>query len=232
MPATPRSYPHSSRRRCSGWCSASWGFTCLVGCPSLTSTLADTTTPSEFLANRPGSSGLPPGLSRLLHNRCQPSASLLPTFKLSLPPMCPANTWATQPAVVPERSPPNLLIFCSFDTFLNAMVSTFNILNLENWNQQMYPLIRETNWGTSAYFVLWIIIGGWVPVDYHWWVGAWVARLAPGIREPSCHVAQPRGVAATRCGTVPRHTAPNCTALPRRQVHLPVAVPGRHAGGI
>ncbi len=31
----------------------------------------------------------------------------------------------------PDRSYPN------YDTFFNAFVSTFNVLNLENWNMQM-----------------------------------------------------------------------------------------------
>lgn len=52
----------------------------------------------------------------------------------------------------------------NFDTFLNAMVSTFNILNLENWNQQMYAVIDASNWGTTAYYLIWIIIGTWALV--------------------------------------------------------------------
>jgi hypothetical protein len=54
----------------------------------------------------------------------------------------------------------------NFDTFLNAMVSTFNILNLENWNQQMYAVINASNWGTTAYYLLWIIIGTCVHYIY------------------------------------------------------------------
>lgn len=51
--------------------------------------------------------------------------------------------------------------FPNFNTFINSMVSTFMILCLENWDQQLYPLIRSTNWGAAAFFVCWIIIGGW-----------------------------------------------------------------------
>ncbi len=47
----------------------------------------------------------------------------------------------------------------NFNTFINAMLSTFNILNLENWNQQMYAVIDATNWGSSAYYIFWIVIG-------------------------------------------------------------------------
>lgn len=70
----------------------------------------------------------------------------------------------------------------NFTTFMNSLVSTFNILNLENWDQQMYPLIRATNWGTAAYYVLWIIIGECgtsVVVVAVWGVGGRVCCCSP-----------------------------------------------------
>lgn len=56
-------------------------------------------------------------------------------------------------ALAPPDDYPN------FDTFLNSMLSTFNILNLENWNQQMYAVVRVNNWGAVMYFLIWIVIG-------------------------------------------------------------------------
>lgn len=39
------------------------------------------------------------------------------------------------------------------------MVATWNVLNLENWQNTMYGVVRETNYGSSMFFVFWIIIG-------------------------------------------------------------------------
>ncbi len=53
----------------------------------------------------------------------------------------------------PDKAYPN------YDTFLNALLSTFNALNLENWNQQMYAVASASNSGAASFFVLWIVIG-------------------------------------------------------------------------
>jgi hypothetical protein len=53
----------------------------------------------------------------------------------------------------PDKAYPN------FDTFFNALLSTFNILNLENWNQQMYAVASVHTDASVTYFLLWIVIG-------------------------------------------------------------------------
>jgi hypothetical protein len=53
----------------------------------------------------------------------------------------------------PDKAYPN------FDTFFNSLISTFNILNLENWNQQMYAVAGATNDGSVMFYLLWILIG-------------------------------------------------------------------------
>jgi hypothetical protein len=53
----------------------------------------------------------------------------------------------------PDRSYPN------YDTFFNAFVSTFNVLNLENWNMQMYAVMSVQHAASCVYFLLWIVAG-------------------------------------------------------------------------
>jgi hypothetical protein len=47
----------------------------------------------------------------------------------------------------------------NFDTFMNALLSTFNVLNLENWNQQMFAVADASNDGAVIYYLLWILLG-------------------------------------------------------------------------
>jgi hypothetical protein len=42
----------------------------------------------------------------------------------------------------------------NYDTFLNSLISSFNVLNLENWNQQMYAIARASNGGAIAYYLV------------------------------------------------------------------------------
>jgi hypothetical protein len=42
----------------------------------------------------------------------------------------------------------------NYDSFLNSLVSSFNVLNLENWNQQMYAVTRASNAGAIAYYLV------------------------------------------------------------------------------
>ncbi|GLI63280.1 hypothetical protein VaNZ11_006186 [Volvox africanus] len=50
----------------------------------------------------------------------------------------------------------------NFTTFLFSLISTWNVLNLENWVNTMHATIRVTNWGSSIFFVLWIVIGRYI----------------------------------------------------------------------
>ncbi|GIL57898.1 hypothetical protein Vafri_13128 [Volvox africanus] len=50
----------------------------------------------------------------------------------------------------------------NFTTFLYSLISTWNVLNLENWTSTMHATIRVTNWGSSIFFVLWIVIGRYI----------------------------------------------------------------------
>lgn len=42
-----------------------------------------------------------------------------------------------------------------------SLVATWNVLNLENWQNIMYAVIRQTGYASSLFFVMWIIIGAW-----------------------------------------------------------------------
>lgn len=51
-------------------------------------------------------------------------------------------------------------LYPNYDTFLGSLVSTFNILNMENYQNQWGDVSRATgSWGCSIFFLLWIIIG-------------------------------------------------------------------------
>ncbi len=41
-------------------------------------------------------------------------------------------------------------------------MSTWNVLNLENWQNQMYDVVRGTDYGSSMFFVVWIILGKYI----------------------------------------------------------------------
>eukprot|EP00198_Chlamydomonas_reinhardtii_P001158 XP_001690493.1 voltage-gated Ca2+ channel, alpha subunit [Chlamydomonas reinhardtii] len=50
----------------------------------------------------------------------------------------------------------------NFSTFLYSLVATWNVLNLENWQNIMYAVIRQTGYASSLFFVMWIIIGRYI----------------------------------------------------------------------
>ncbi|GIL55077.1 hypothetical protein Vafri_10594, partial [Volvox africanus] len=50
----------------------------------------------------------------------------------------------------------------NFDTFMNALVTTFNVLTLENYQNNMYETIRTTNYGSALFFVAWIVVGKYI----------------------------------------------------------------------
>ncbi|GIM03598.1 hypothetical protein Vretimale_8329, partial [Volvox reticuliferus] len=50
----------------------------------------------------------------------------------------------------------------NFDTFMNSLVTTFNILTLENYQNNMYETIRTTNYGSALFFVAWIVVGKYI----------------------------------------------------------------------
>ncbi|GAX77245.1 hypothetical protein CEUSTIGMA_g4691.t1 [Chlamydomonas eustigma] len=49
------------------------------------------------------------------------------------------------------------IIWPNFDTFFNSLVSTFNILNLENYQNQWGSIARTLGWGPAAYYIIWIL---------------------------------------------------------------------------
>ncbi|KXZ47565.1 hypothetical protein GPECTOR_34g724 [Gonium pectorale] len=49
-----------------------------------------------------------------------------------------------------------------FSTFLYSLIATWNVLNLENWQNTMYATIRQTDYGSSLFFIFWIIIGRYI----------------------------------------------------------------------
>lgn len=49
--------------------------------------------------------------------------------------------------------------FPNYDTFINAMMATFNILNMENLEMDQMRMIEASNWGSALFFVGWVIIG-------------------------------------------------------------------------
>jgi len=71
----------------------------------------------------------------------------------------------------------------NYDTFLQSLVSTFNILNLENYQNQMGGVVRATNWGASLFFVTWIFIGKYICVALFLAVmlEAFEAKYDPGL---------------------------------------------------
>ncbi|KAG2432797.1 hypothetical protein HXX76_008531 [Chlamydomonas incerta] len=50
----------------------------------------------------------------------------------------------------------------NFSTFLFSLVATWNVLNLENWQNLMYATIRQTDYASSLFFVMWIVIGRYI----------------------------------------------------------------------
>ncbi|KXZ54859.1 hypothetical protein GPECTOR_4g931 [Gonium pectorale] len=59
----------------------------------------------------------------------------------------------------------------NFDTFLNSLVTTFNVgakweraalLTLENYQANMYDTIRASNYGAAAFYVAWIVFGKYI----------------------------------------------------------------------
>ncbi|KXZ54857.1 hypothetical protein GPECTOR_4g929 [Gonium pectorale] len=50
----------------------------------------------------------------------------------------------------------------NFDTFLNSLVTTFNVLTLENYQANMYDTIRASNHGAAAFYVAWIVVGKYI----------------------------------------------------------------------
>ncbi|KAG2448926.1 hypothetical protein HYH02_006274 [Chlamydomonas schloesseri] len=50
----------------------------------------------------------------------------------------------------------------NFSTFLFSLVATWNVLNLENWQNTMYAVIRQTDYASSLFFVMWIVIGRYI----------------------------------------------------------------------
>jgi hypothetical protein len=69
------------------------------------------------------------------------------------------TTSALTLALPPSPLPPPSSSYPNFDTFLNSLVSTFNILNLENYQNQQGAIVRATNWGAATYYLVWIFIG-------------------------------------------------------------------------
>lgn len=59
----------------------------------------------------------------------------------------------------------NYIGYPNFDTFLNSLVSTFNILNMENYQNQWGAVARVNGWGIGAFYVVWILIGKYVCVS-------------------------------------------------------------------
>eukprot|EP00163_Fabomonas_tropica_P014779 TRINITY_DN2686_c0_g2_i1.p1 TRINITY_DN2686_c0_g2~~TRINITY_DN2686_c0_g2_i1.p1 ORF type:complete len:1526 (-),score=377.56 TRINITY_DN2686_c0_g2_i1:447-4610(-) len=50
----------------------------------------------------------------------------------------------------------------NFDNFLWSIITVFQILTGENWNEVMYDVVRATHWTSAFYFVLVVVIGNYV----------------------------------------------------------------------
>eukprot|EP00775_Hariotina_reticulata_P006841 gene6841-7059_t len=47
-------------------------------------------------------------------------------------------------------------------TLVNALIMTFNVLNLENFQITMYSVIRATNYASALFWLAWIILGKYI----------------------------------------------------------------------
>eukprot|EP00854_Cymbomonas_tetramitiformis_P005080 gene5080-6184_t len=50
----------------------------------------------------------------------------------------------------------------SFTNIWKSTVTVFQLLTLDNWNEVMMNVVDLTNWGSSLYFVAWVIIGNYI----------------------------------------------------------------------
>lgn len=50
----------------------------------------------------------------------------------------------------------------NYDTFILALVSVFNVLNLEDWEITMFAVARASNEGSLVYSVVWVILGKFI----------------------------------------------------------------------
>ena len=54
------------------------------------------------------------------------------------------------------------LLYNNFDTFQEAMLTTFQLVTGDNWNYVMYEAMNGTGWIYCAYFILWVMVGNFV----------------------------------------------------------------------
>jgi len=52
--------------------------------------------------------------------------------------------------------------FPNYDTFVDSLVSTFNILNLEDFEVNMFAEVRASNFGSALFFVAWAVLGKYI----------------------------------------------------------------------
>ena len=54
------------------------------------------------------------------------------------------------------------LLYNNFDTFQEAVLTTFQLLTGDNWNYVMYEAMVGTGWYTCIYFISWVMVGTFV----------------------------------------------------------------------
>lgn len=66
----------------------------------------------------------------------------------------------TQPPTPTAIPPP--AEFPNYDTFLDSLIATFAILNLDNLEVDMMALVRAAGWGAPLFFFAWVLLGQFI----------------------------------------------------------------------
>ena len=50
----------------------------------------------------------------------------------------------------------------NYDSFSAAMLTTFQVLTVENWHAILYPMVAQAGWSAAIYLISWIFLGNYV----------------------------------------------------------------------